>query len=131
MSLPSVPQRFDNGISRTTPPIIGLDAPRHEKDSSNEAFGEPNNSGSRSPFVFDAKPLTDDALDSDDSNTSLSRAPFAHSRRKSHRSEPDEDSTPLCHDNDKYFVDDDGDDETSVKPTTWEEIRRRAAERRK
>ncbi|CAH0487430.1 unnamed protein product [Peronospora farinosa] len=129
MSLPSVPRRFDNGISSRTPPIIGLDTPRHEKEARDEAFGKPNNNGSRSPFVFGAKPLTDDTSDTKDSNTPLSRAPFPQSRQESHQSKPDEDSTSLRHDEDDYFFDDVGDAEPSVKPTTWEEIRRRAAER--
>ncbi|CAI5727327.1 unnamed protein product [Peronospora destructor] len=131
MSFPPVPRRFDTGISSRTPPIIGLDTPRHEDDSSDEAFGEPNNDGSRSPFVFGAKPSAGDTLDSEDSNTPLVRAPFAHSRRGSHQPKRDEGSAPLRHDEDDYFFDAADDSETSGKPTTWEEIRRRAAERRK
>ncbi|CAH0479918.1 unnamed protein product [Peronospora belbahrii] len=131
MRLPTTPHRFDNGISSSTPPIIGLDTPRSKKDSDDVAFGEPNDNGRHSPFIFGPKPLTDDASDFKDRNTPLPRDPFEHYTRDSGRSKPDEDSPPLRHDEDEYFFEEAGDSNSAVKPTTWEEIRRRAAERHK
>ncbi|ETO86189.1 hypothetical protein F444_00258 [Phytophthora nicotianae P1976] len=131
-SLPPVP-RYDNGISSSIPPITGLDTPRHKKDSSDgdqEAFGEPNDSGSRSPFFFGAKPLNSDESEFGDRDAPLSRDPYAHYSRDTRRAGTDKNVPALRHDEDDYFFGVPSEDDAPAKPTTWEEIRRRAAERK-
>ncbi|KUF93339.1 hypothetical protein AM588_10004087 [Phytophthora nicotianae] len=131
-SLPPVP-RYDNGISSSIPPITGLDTPRHKKDSSDgdqEAFGEPNDSGSRSPFFFGAKPPNSDESEFGDRDAPLSRDPYAHYSRDTRRAGTDKNVPALRHDEDDYFFGVPSEDDAPAKPTTWEEIRRRAAERK-
>ncbi|KAK1931296.1 hypothetical protein P3T76_013052 [Phytophthora citrophthora] len=124
-SLPPVPRRLDNNFPSSIPPITGLDKPRDKKND--EVFGEPNDDGSRSSFFFGSKPSDEETPDRD---VPLSRDPYAHYSRDS--GHPGSDKTPpLRHDEDDYFFGVPSEKEEPVKPTTWEEIRRRAAEQRK
>ncbi|EGZ12466.1 hypothetical protein PHYSODRAFT_516845, partial [Phytophthora sojae] len=136
--LPPAPRRFDNDISSSSsiPPITGLDTPRGKKDAKDwknddqVAFGEPNDSGVRSPFFFGAKPPpAEEASDFGDRDALVSRDPYAHYSRDSSRPGSDKNLPPLRHDEDDYFFG--VPSEPVAKPTTWEEIRRRAAEQRK
>ncbi|POM75107.1 Hypothetical protein PHPALM_7834 [Phytophthora palmivora] len=135
-SLPQVPSHcYDTEISSSVPPITGLDTPRDKKDSSDngqEAFGEPNDSGGLSPFFFGTKTSPADA-DSGfgDRDAPLSHDPYAHYSRDSRRLGSDKNVPPLRHDEDDYFFGVPSESDAPVKPTTWEEIRRRAAEQRK
>ncbi|KAE9309242.1 hypothetical protein PF008_g20756 [Phytophthora fragariae] len=131
--LPPAPRRFDNKISSSIPPITGLDTPRDKKDSNDwqhndeEAFGEANGSENRSPFFFGAKPPpADESSDFGDRDAPHSRDPPS---RDSQRPGSDKNLPPLRHDEDEYFFGAPSD--PPAKPTTWEEIRRRAAEQRK
>ncbi|KAG7384745.1 hypothetical protein PHYPSEUDO_002274 [Phytophthora pseudosyringae] len=121
---------LDSNVSSSSiPPITGLDTPRGKKDSRDsgdgqDTFGEPNDSGIRSPFQFGAKPpRDDDASESADRDAPLARDPYAHYPRES--------APPLRHDEDDYFFGEPSEAEAAAKPTTWEEIRRRAAEQHK
>ncbi|RLN54935.1 hypothetical protein BBJ28_00006272 [Nothophytophthora sp. Chile5] len=137
--LPPPPRRYDNEVSSSLPPITGLDTPRGRERANDwqredpEAFGEPNDSQRRSPFSFGAKqPPADDATDLDGRDLPpLSHDPYAHYSRGSRRPEADKNMPPLRHDEDEYFFDTPSDGDAPTKPTTWEEIRRRAAEQRK
>ncbi|GMF33515.1 unnamed protein product [Phytophthora lilii] len=136
-SLPPVPRR-NNDISSSIPPITGLDTPRGKKDSSDwqqdgqEAFGKPNDSGTRSPFFFGMKPPSEDETSGvDDRDAPLSRDPYAHYSRDSRRPGSNKNAPPLRHDEDDYFFGVPSESDAPAKPTTWEEIRRRAAEQRK
>ncbi|CAI5738039.1 unnamed protein product [Hyaloperonospora brassicae] len=129
--LPHPTRRFDSAIDTSASSTTGLDPSRTKKDSSDEDVGEPDHSVSRSPFFFGAKPSSDDALDNGDRDTPLSRDPYAHFTRDPRRSQPDTNAAPLRHDEDDYFFDAAGSRDDPVKPTTWEEIRRRAAAQRK
>ncbi|KAG2780349.1 hypothetical protein JG687_00009318 [Phytophthora cactorum] len=134
-SLPPAPRRYDSEISSSIPPITGLDTPRGKKDSSTgdqEAVGEPNDNGSRSSFFFGAKPPSaDDASEFGDHYAPVSRDPYAHYSRETGRPGPDKDAPALRHDEDDYFFGVSSEADAPAKPTTWEEIRRRAAEQRK
>ncbi|KAG6584705.1 uncharacterized protein IUM83_07961 [Phytophthora cinnamomi] len=136
--LPPAPRRSDNGIASSIPPITGLDTLRDKKESKDwqrddhdqEAFGEPNDSGTRSPFFFGAKPPTaEDASEFGDRDAPISRDPYANYSRDSRRPGSDKNLPPLRHDEDDYFFGVPSD--APAKATTWEEIRRRAAEQRK
>ncbi|KAH7472260.1 uncharacterized protein KRP23_9255 [Phytophthora ramorum] len=134
--LPPAP-RSTNEISSSIPPITGLDKPRDKKESNDwergdeETFGEPNDNGSRSPFFLGARPpAADDTSDFADRDAPLSRDPYAHFSRDSRRPGPDK-NAPLRHDEDDYFFGAPSEAEAPAEPTTWEEIRRRAAEQRK
>eukprot|EP00644_Phytophthora_capsici_P000475 jgi/Phyca11/525688/estExt2_fgenesh1_pm.C_PHYCAscaffold_40248 len=128
-SLPPVPHRLDHEFSSSIPPITGLDKPRDRKsDEDQEVFGEPNDSGSRSSFFFGSKPSEEETLDRD---VPLSRDPYAHYSRDSGHPGSNKNAPPLRHDEDDYFFGMPSEKEEPVKPTTWEEIRRRAAEQHK
>lgn len=128
-SLPPVPHRLDHEFSSSIPPITGLDKPRDRKsDEDQEVFGEPNDSGSRSSFFFGSKPSEEETLGRD---VPLSRDPYAHYSRDSGHPGSNKNAPPLRHDEDDYFFGMPSEKEEPVKPTTWEEIRRRAAEQHK
>ncbi|EEY70361.1 uncharacterized protein PITG_05759 [Phytophthora infestans T30-4] len=131
-TLPSAPHRNDHEFPSST---TGLDTPRRKKKSNasdHEAFGEPNDSGSRAPFFFGSKPsASDDASEFGDRSAPLSRDPYAHYSRDNRRAGPDKNTPALRHDEDDYFFGVPSEEDTPVKPTTWEKIRRRAADQRK
>ena len=103
IGLPPQAHRFDNGRDHSTSSTTGFDQSRTKKDSSDDDFGEPNNSESRLPFFFGAKPSLDEASDDGDHNAPLSRDPYAHFTRDTRRSNPDKNAAPLRHDEDDYF----------------------------
>ncbi|KAG7394195.1 hypothetical protein PHYBOEH_005534 [Phytophthora boehmeriae] len=137
--VPPPPPRYNSDVPSTgsIPPITGLDTPRRKQDSNDwqheeqEAFGEPNDSGRRSPFFFGSKPQSGDEAGAERDIPPLSRDPYERYSRDSHRPESDKSLPPLRHDEDDYFFGVPSDSDEPVKPTTWEEIRRRAAEQRK
>uniref|UniRef100_A0AAV1TSR9 Transmembrane protein n=1 Tax=Peronospora matthiolae TaxID=2874970 RepID=A0AAV1TSR9_9STRA len=128
IGLPSPAHRFDNKSDHIISSTTGFDLSRTKKDPSDDDFGEPNNSESRLPIFFGAKPSSDEASDDGNNNTPLPRDRFTRDTR---RSNPDKNAAPLRHDEDDYFFDVAGSQDAPVQPTTWEEIRRRAAEQRK
>ncbi|OWZ14803.1 hypothetical protein PHMEG_00011655 [Phytophthora megakarya] len=132
---PPSSHRFDNEISSSIPPITGLDTMRGKKDANDpdeEVFGEPNDSGNRSPFFFGAKaPPGDESSGFGGRNAPLSHHPYAHYSRDSRRPTSDKNMPPLRRDEDDYFFGVPSESDAPVNPTTWEEIRRRAAEQRK
>ncbi|KAL3662381.1 hypothetical protein V7S43_012708 [Phytophthora oleae] len=131
-SLPPLPRRLDNEFPSSIPPITGLDKPRDKKSEEHqEVFGEPNDSGSLSPFFFGSKPSDEETSGLSDRDVPLSRDPYAHYSRDSGRPGSDKNAPPLRHDEDDYFFGVPSEKEAPVKPTTWEEIRRRVAEQRK
>lgn len=133
--LTPVPRHHDDTVSNSVPPIRGLDIPRGKKDlneEDHEAYGVPNSTESRSLFFFGAKPQpAERAPASTDRDAPLSRDPYARSSQESHYSGADTNLSVLRHDEDEYFFDVPNETETPIKPTTWDEIRRRAAQQRK
>ncbi|KAI9914978.1 hypothetical protein PsorP6_006974 [Peronosclerospora sorghi] len=122
----------DNEIPSTIPPITGIDTPRRtEQDPSDEALSDSKDKERQFPFFFGAKPSSDDAMNAEERNDASSRDTFARQTRKSRRSEFDKNAAPLRHDEDDYFFGVSNKTEVPAQYTTWEEIRRRAAERRK
>ncbi|KAG2506925.1 hypothetical protein BBO99_00009221 [Phytophthora kernoviae] len=135
--LPPPPHRYNNDAPTSLPPITGIDAPRGKKDNNDwqreeqETFGEPNDSGHRTPFFFGSKPQSGDEAGTERDIPPLSRDPYEHYSRDVQRPGSDKSVPPLRHDEDDYFFGVSSDSDAPVKPTTWEEIRRRAAEQRK
>ncbi|RLN53110.1 hypothetical protein BBJ29_005635 [Phytophthora kernoviae] len=135
--LPPPPHRYNNDAPTSLPPITGIDAPRGKKDNNDwqreeqETFGELNDSGHRTPFFFGSKPQSGDEAGTERDIPPLSRDPYEHYSRDLQRPGSDKSVPPLRHDEDDYFFGVSSDSDAPVKPTTWEEIRRRAAEQRK